>query len=139
MKLYLTKQRALEAHKINEAELDNLLARDDIKTILIDYGSGHEPAIYNDDLAAYVAERDIFPEQFNHLRGRFLGMNEASLLYGVSLSTLHKWIERGELKIQGRDGLKKLLDEADVAYKAKLSDAKKMRQGKKVFKSSGGD
>jgi len=136
MKLYLTKQRALEAHKINEKELDTLLTRDGIKTILIDYGNGQEPAIYDDDLAAYVAERDITPEKFNHLRGNFLNLSEAGLKYGVNPVTVARWARRGYLEIKYKDGLKKFVDEADVAYLAKSGRAKNMRAGKKPFNKS---
>jgi len=128
--------RALAAHKITTTELDNLLTRDGIKTILIDYGNGQEPAIYDDDLAAYVADRDITPEKFKHLRGTLLGLSEAGLKYGINPTTVARWARDGHLEIKGEDGLKKLVDEAEVAYLAKSGRAKNMRPGKKPFYKS---
>ena len=62
-----------------------------------------------------------------------LGMNEAGLKYGVTSSTISRWASQGVLEVKGEDGLKKLVDEADVAYLAKLGRAKRMRPGKKPF------
>lgn len=130
MRLYLTKKQALEKYPITEAELYNLItaaASDDIIQ-----GNGEE-MIYDDAIAAYVAERDITPEKFKDLKGNLLGLNEAGLKYGISMSVISRWAKRGLLEIKREEGLKKLVDEADVAYLAKIGRAKKMRPGKKPF------
>ena len=103
-----------------------------VDVVLVQNGD-EQIALYDDDLAAYVAERDITPDKFNHLRGNLLGMNEAGLKYRVSASTVSRWAGQGILKVQDESGMKKLVDEADVAYLAALGRAKKMRPGKKPF------
>ena len=133
MKLYLTRAQALENYKISETELDNLIETDQANAILVETNGDRVLAIYDDDLAAYVAERDITPEKFNHLRGNLLGMAEAGLKYNVNPRTVSRWASQGVLDIKKEDGLKKLVDEADVAYLAALGRAKKMRPGKKPF------
>ena len=133
MKLYVTRARAPKNYKITEKELDNLIETGQVNTILVETDENRTLAIYDDDLAAYVAERDITPEKFEHLRGNLLGMNEAGLKHGVTSATISRWASQGVLDIRGQDGLKKLVDEADVAYLVALGRAKKMRPGKRPF------
>jgi len=132
MKLYLTKSQALESYKISETELNDLIDQGRIDAVLIQNGD-EQLALYDDDLAAYVAERDITPDKFDDVRGNLLGMTEAGLRYNVSAKTISRWAAQGVLEVKGQDGLKKLVDEADVAYLAKLGRAKRMRPGKKPF------
>lgn len=134
MKTYLTRAETLRRYNITETELDHLLQAERLDTVrLLDTG-GEKLAFYDDDLAAYVADRDITPEKFDHLRGNLLGMNEAGLKHGVTSSTISRWVKQGQLEVKGTESRnKKLVDEADVAYLAELGRAKKMRPGKKVF------
>jgi hypothetical protein len=133
MKLYLTKKQALENYPLTEEELNDLIETNQVDAVLVADNGDKRLALYDDDLAAYIAERDITPEKFNHLRGNLLGMTEAGLKHGVSSSTISRWVNQGVLDVKGQDGLKKLVDEADVAYLTKLGRAKKMRPGKKPF------
>lgn len=133
MKLYLTRAQALKNHPLSERELDELIERERVNMVLVQTNGDQKIAFYDDDLAAYVADRDITPKKFDDLRGNLLGMTEAGLNHNVSSKTVSRWASQGILKIKGRDGLKKLVDEADVAYLAALGRAKKMRPGKKPF------
>ena len=132
MKLYLTKEQALKNYPLTAAELDRLIEAGTVDTVTVSNGD-KQLALYDDDLASYVADRDITPEKFDHLRGNLLGMTEAGLKHGVSSSTISRWAVQGILEVKGEDGQKKLVDEADVAYLAALGRAKKMRHGKKPF------
>lgn len=134
MKLFLTRQRALETYPITPAELDALVSGWTYPLMVTLDCNGHqEPGYYDDEIRTYIAKRDISPEKFEHLRGNLLGMNEAGLKYGVRTVTISRWARQGVIKIMGEDGLKKLVDEADVAYLAKISDYQKIRSGKKLF------
>lgn len=133
MKTYLTQTEALKRYKITRKELAELLNADRLDTVLLITNGDRETIIYDDSLAAYVAERDISPEKFNHLRGNLLGMSEAAREYRLNSNTISRWAAQGKLEIKGEEANKKLVDEADVAYLAALSRAKKMRPGKKVF------
>jgi hypothetical protein len=137
MKLYLTRTQALENYKITEKELDNLIETGQVNAILVETNGDRTLAIYDDDLAAYVAERDITPEKFDHLRNNFLGIGEAGLKYGVAPTVISGWIKQGKLEVKGSgERNKKLLDEAEVAFLVELGRAKKMRPGKKPFRYS---
>lgn len=131
MKTYLTRAEALRRYEITETELDQLAEQLDAVRLL-DNG-GEKLAFYDDDLAAYVADRDITPEKFDHLRGNLLGIGEAARKYELGHGTISRWIKQDHLDVKDTDKNKKLVDEADVAYLVALGQAKKMRPGKKVF------
>jgi len=130
-RLYLTKSEALKRHPLTEDELETLINEEPVTCAIVKANDHEFNVIYDDDLAAYVADRDITPEKFKHLRGNLMNMNQASLNYGVSSSTIHRWVQRGLLKLREDTGNEKLVDEADVAYMAALAKAKKMRKGKR--------
>ena len=132
MKIYLTKSQALESYKISETELNNLIDQGRVDVVLVKNGD-EQMALYDDDLAAYVAERDITPDKFNHLRGNLLGITEAGLKYNIAPAVVSGWIKRGLIDVIREEGQKKLIDEAEMAYIVELGRAKKMRPGKKVF------
>ena len=136
MKLYITEQVALKRYPtLKKKELEKILNDAGANTVQVLCDDDQEKvlAIYDDDLAAYVAERDITPEKFNELRGNLLGLSEAGMKYNVNPRTVARWASQGTLEVKGTDGQKKLIDEADVAYLAALGRAKKMRPGKKPF------
>jgi hypothetical protein len=133
MKTYISRAEALQRYKITPAELDKLLETDQLDTVLLLHDGDRELIIYDDSLAAYIGERDIRPENFAHLSGNLLGMNEAGLKYRVTPSTVSRWVTQGKLEVKAEEANRKLVDEADVAYLAALGRAKKMRRGKKVF------
>lgn len=134
MKLYLTKQQALTDYPITETELDSLIDSGQVNAVLLKNGSVEQVAIYDDDLAAYCAERDISPEQFDDLRDKKIGITEAALKYQVAPMVISGWIKQGRLNIIGSAPRnKKLINEAEIAYLAEIGRAKKMRPGKKPF------
>lgn len=137
MKTYLIKEHALQTYKVSEAELDQLIEANRLDTaIMVDCDGTERLAVYGDDLAAYVADRDITPDLFAHLHGSLLGLTEAGLKYGVAPGVISGWIRQGRLNIKGyAERNKKLIDEADIAYLVAVGRAKGMRPGKKPFSS----
>lgn len=134
MKLYLTKPQALENYKLTKAELDKLIDDGQVNAVMVEHNGDQILAIYDDDLAAYVADRDITPEKFDELRGNLLGISEAGLKYGVAPTVISGWVKQKKIEVKGSGSRnKKLIDEADVAYLVELGRAKKMRPGKKPF------
>ena len=112
MKTYITRSEALQRYPITENELDKLINAGDIDALeLVDDGQ-NQTIFYDDDLAAYAAERDVTPGKFEHLRGNLLGMNEAGLKYGVTPKTISRWVAQGQLEVKKRQGQKKLVDAA---------------------------
>ena len=82
--------------------------------------------------------REELPDykDFAHLKGEPISISESSRQYGIHTSTLTRWMQRGYITKLGKDGRRTLLDEADVAYCAKiyLSDS---GQGKWSFDEDG--
>ena len=134
MKAYLTHQQALDRYPLAEDELKRLIDQG-VDAVELIHNNQSELIFYDDALAAYVAERDITPEKFDHLRGNLLGIGESAREYKLGQATISKWVQQGKLEIKAYESNKKLVDEADVAYLAELGRAKKMRPGKKVFSS----
>lgn len=132
MKTYITRAEALTRYQLSEAKLNELIEAGIDSVLVVDGGQEIE-AFYDDDLAAHTADRDIKPQNFDHLRGNLLGFGEAARAYQLNHVTISRWVQQGQLAVKGRDGQKKLVDEAEVAYLATLGRAKNMRPGKKVF------
>lgn len=70
------------------------------------------------------------------LRGTPISINEAGRKYSLNTSTLTRWMQRGLIRQLGKDGRKTLLDEADVAYCARVY-RQNSGQGKWAFDEEG--
>ncbi len=66
--------------------------------------------------------KEALPEyrENEELRGVPISINEAGRKYKLNTSTLTRWMQRGWIRKLGKDGRKTLLDEADVAYFARV-------------------
>jgi predicted site-specific integrase-resolvase len=82
--------------------------------------------------------KEALPEyrENEELRGTPISINEAARKYQLNTSTLTRWMQRGIIRKLGKDGRKTLLDEADVAYCARVYHLNS-GQGKWVFDGSG--
>ena len=84
------------------------------------------PEPEGDDINARL--RQIRREDFAHLEGQAITVSEAARKYGVPVSTLHRWLERGYISALNNEsgrGKRKILDEATVAYCAEIYHARK--------------
>lgn len=137
MKTYITRAEALRNLDLSETELNDLIEAGRVDVVELMVSDDETVTIYYyDDIAAYVAERDISPENFAHLRGNLLGLGEAAREYKTSHVTISQWAKKGLLEIKGYGKRnKKLVDEADVAYLVAMGRAKGMRPGKKPFQN----
>jgi len=70
------------------------------------------------------------------LKGVPISINEAGRKYKLNTSTLTRWMQRGLIHQLGKEGRKTLLDEADVAYCARVY-RQNSGQGKWAFDDSG--
>lgn len=70
------------------------------------------------------------------LRGTPISINAAGRKYKLNTSTITRWMQRGLIRKLGKDGRKTLLDEADVAYCARVYHLNS-GQGKWVFDEAG--
>jgi len=82
--------------------------------------------------------KEALPEyQLNAgLKGVPISINEAGRKYKLNTSTLTRWMQRGLIHQLGKDGRKTLLDEADVAYCARVY-RQNSGQGKWAFDDLG--
>ena len=85
-----------------------------------------------------VLPKEALPEyrENEELRGSPISINEAGRKYKLNTSTLTRWMQRGLIRQLGKDGRKTLLDEADVAYCARVY-LLNSGQGKWVFDDEG--
>jgi len=133
MKTYLTLKDAVAEYNIKPEKLQDLIDQGDVKTALLD-GNDSQLIVSKDDIKAYVAERDITREQFEHLDGVEIGVNEAAIKYRFSSGTLSRWVQEGKIRLIRQEGnYKKLINEADVAYARALADAKGLCPGRSLF------
>jgi predicted site-specific integrase-resolvase len=70
------------------------------------------------------------------LHGVSISINEAGRKYKLNTSTLTRWMQRGLIHQLGKEGRKTLLDEADVAYCARVYH-QNSGQGKWAFDEAG--
>lgn len=91
------------------------------------------------DLANQLPKEDQ-PNYDKNLVGKGIGLRDASRKYSIPLGTISNWVKRGFIKIISRQsvvgGYKTLLDEADVAYYAKIR-AQKPGKGYRPINSDG--
>jgi phage antirepressor YoqD-like protein len=130
MKTYLTLEQLAQSYPITDKELSELL--NDNHAIFIQQG-GLYKAYDSDIVADYIAERDISPAQFDHLRGALISINEGAAKYDVANSTLSNWVTRHAIEIRSEEKNRKFVDEADLAYLVTVSKAKASRAGRKIF------
>ena len=75
-----------------------------------------------EDINARLSQ--IRREDFAHLEGQPITVSEAARKYGVPVSTIHFWVQKGFISVldweTGRGGSRKRLDEADMAYCAAI-------------------
>jgi len=72
----------------------------------------------NEKLAA------ISREPFEHLRGKAITVTDGALKYGIHRTTIFKWIKQGFVHVL-MPGYRMEVDEGDVAYCARVHDARK--------------
>lgn len=131
MKTYLTLEQISQSYPITDKELSELL--NDNYAIFVQQSDGLYKAYDSDMVADYIAERDISPEQFDHLRGALISINEGAAKYDVANSTLSNWVTRHAIEIKSEEKNRKYVDEADLAYLVTVSKAKASRAGRKIF------
>jgi len=129
MKAYKTLKDAAEKYNVEPEKLQELIGQGDVHTVLFE----DELLVSEDDVRAYVAKRDVSREQFEHLEGVEIGLNQAAIKYGFSTVVLSDWMKRGQVRFIRQQGNRKIINEADVAYARALADIKGLRSGRPLF------
>lgn len=131
---FITLEQAADQLHLDQAGLARLIDDGSLRAALLPDGS---IGVSQTSVQALLPREDLPDYQdFAHLKGEPISISEASRKYGIHTSTLTRWMQRGYIARIGKDGRRTLLDEADVAYCAKvyLSDS---GQGKWLFDEKG--
>lgn len=129
MKIYKTLQDAAEKYNIEPERLQELVDQGEVRSGML----GDELIVLEDDVRTCVAERDVTREQFKHLEGVEIGVNQAAIKYRFTGVTISDWVKRGKIRLIRQQGNRKLINEADVAYARALADIKGIRSGRPLF------
>ena len=129
MKIYKTLKDAAEKYNVEPEKLQELVDQGDVRSGML----GDELIVLEDDVRTYVAERDVTREQFKHLEGVEIGINQAAIKYRFNGVTLAEWVRKGKLRLIRQKGNRRLINEADVAYARALADIKGLRSGRPLF------
>ena len=129
MKIYKTLQDATDQYNVEPEKLQELIDQGDVRAGML----GDELIVLEDDVRTYVAERDVTREQFKHLEGVEIGINQAAIKYRFNGVTISDWVRRGKVRFIRKQGKRKLINEADVAYARALADIKGLRSGRPLF------
>lgn len=129
MKIYKTLQDAAEKYNIEPERLQELVDQGEVRSGML----GDELIVLEDDVRTCVAERDVTREQFKHLEGVEIGVNQAAIKYRFTGVTIADWVKRGKIRLIRQRGNRKLINEADVAYARALADIKGIRSGRPLF------
>lgn len=117
MTKYLTFEDALETYKISREALEKLIADGKVRTAELERGG---LLIHRDDLAAIAANWLVDRAKFAHLEGQRINVSNASIKYKIKIGTISNWADTGQIKTLGYNGRIRWLNEADVAYLAKV-------------------
>jgi len=77
-------------------------------------------------------------ERVAHLDGEGIGLERACEKYDLSVGSMYKWIDKGYVRVLknrrgGGRGIKRLLNEADVAYIGEVADIRGRTQGREII------
>ena len=82
-------------------------------------------------------KEEIITEKFAHLRKKPITIAEATKAYHVQRITLLGWIKLGYVGVLNRKERPMMIDEAEVAYCAKIYHERRGKRGTRLFDESG--
>ena len=84
-------------------------------------------------------KKEELPEykKFDDLAGKEIWLSEVARKYDLALSMLHRWIQKGYIKVLGSDKNRILLDEQDVAYCVEIYREARQKGFRWIFYSDG--
>lgn len=134
LELFITPEQAARQLGVDSAAVFRLADEGKLRAAVMTDGSiGISQQSVND-----LLPKEAQPEyrENEELRGTPISINEAGRKYKLNTSTLTRWMQRGLIRQLGKDGRKTLLDEADVAYCARVYQ-QNSGQGKWAFDEQG--
>ena len=132
--VYIPLEDAAKKYGYAPTELKRLAQSGKIKAVQLPDGD----MIVSENSVREKTRKEDLPEykQFLDLKGKGLGLRESAEKYNVPVSTLRGWVMKKIIAVIGTDGRKTLLDQADVAYCAKIYHVIG-GQGRRIFNLDG--
>ena len=130
---YTTMDKAIEIYHLDPAQVQQAIENGDIETAHL--ADDDTPLLLDESLRKWIASQ-ISRARFDHLKGNWISIYEATKRYQVSHHAITNWIKRGYVKeTQSPDTSRRtrLINEADVAYARALADLKRPIAGQSVF------
>ncbi len=134
LELYITPEQAARQLEVNLDSIFQSVDEGKLRAAVMTDGTiGISQQSVNE-----LLPKEALPEyrENEELRGTPISINEAGRKYKLNTSTLTRWMQRGLIRQLGKDGRKTLLDEADVAYCARVYQSNSGK-GKWVFDQVG--
>jgi excisionase family DNA binding protein len=134
LELYITPEQAARRLEVNVDSVYQSVDEGKLRAAVMTDGTiGISQQSVNE-----LLPKEALPEyqENEELRGTPISINEAGRKYKLNTSTLTRWMQRGLIRQLGKDGRKTLLDEADVAYCARVYKTNS-GQGKWAFDQVG--
>jgi predicted site-specific integrase-resolvase len=131
---YITPWQAVRQLGMGMPEIEDLVREGKLKAAVMTDGT---LGISQQSLQALLP-KEALPEYREHvdLQDVPISINEAGRKYGLNTSTLTRWMQRGLIQQLRKEGRKTLLNEADVAYCARIYK-QNSGQGKWAFNRDG--
>jgi hypothetical protein len=127
-KRLLSIEKASQKYKIPEPEIHSLIRDEQLPY----YTLGDQELVAQDDIATVAAAR-LRRDQFHDLEGVPIGVSQAAIKYGFHVGTISQWVQERHIREIGPDPthkLRRLINEADVAYAAAMRNLKGIRPGR---------
>lgn len=134
LELYITPEQAARRLEVNVDSIYQSVDEGKLRAAVMTDGTiGISQQSVNE-----LLPKEALPEyqENEELRGTPISINEAGRKYKLNTSTITRWMQRGLIRQLGKDGRKTLLDEADVAYCARVYKTNS-GQGKWAFDQVG--
>jgi hypothetical protein len=112
---YLPLPKAARKYGLSEKVLTQLVKAGKIEAVQLPSGELLVPS----DNGQFETKKDISAKEFNHLRRQSITVTEAAAKYSLNRDTVLEWVKREYIHVI-KPGYRMELDEADVAYCAKI-------------------
>ena len=129
---YLPLSQAAKKYNISENVLTRMIQDGRIEGAQLPSG---ELLVSDDGLGQTKTKEQIIEENFAHLRGQAIAINEAAEKYNLQYMTIRRWIAHGYIEVID-DGYPMKIDEADIAYCARIYQ-ERGRRGTRIFDENG--
>lgn len=132
---YLPLSDAAKKYGLSEKVLTQMVQAGKIEAVQLPTGDLLVAAENNSH--KFQTKEEIIAKDYHHLQGRWITISEASEKYHIAGPTIRKWIKNEYLNIVNPEDYPIKLDEAEVAYCAKVYHEQGGKPGMRIFDEVG--